>query len=117
MRIVNRDEFLKMPIGTLFSKYEPCIVHELLIKGESLIWEDGNDFIYNPISDAIKHGGSDDFANKLYDAQENGTNLTMDFDDNNMRDGCFDYDQLFAIWTKEDLKQLIDKLTSCLNNL
>lgn len=35
MRIVDRKTFLAMPIGTVFSKYEPCVFGNLCIKGET----------------------------------------------------------------------------------
>ncbi|GAH13600.1 unnamed protein product, partial [marine sediment metagenome] len=32
MKIVNRKTFLQLPIGTLFSEYEPCVFYGLFIK-------------------------------------------------------------------------------------
>jgi hypothetical protein len=112
MRIVNREEFLKLPNGTLFSKYSPCVMGELMIKEDSLT----NDFIYQDINDAIDCTGSDDFFDKLMDSQENGTELAMDFDCCG-RDGCFDEDQLFSVWSNDDRLALIKRLEECSSNV
>lgn len=109
MKIVNRATFLAMPEGTVFAKYEPCVFGELMIKGESLF----NDFCYQQIVDAIECAGSGDFADKLFDAQEQGKSLTMDFYCQG-RDGCFDDDQLFAVWELENVRGLIHRLTETL---
>lgn len=34
MKLVNYDELAKMPAGTVFRPYEPCILHEFHIKIE-----------------------------------------------------------------------------------
>lgn len=49
MRIVNRQQFLAMPAGTVYAKYEPCSFEDLCIKGDSL----PNDWFYQQIVDAI----------------------------------------------------------------
>lgn len=107
MKIVNRKEFLKQPHGILFSKYKPCILEELMIKGDSLI----NDFYYQDIGNSIDSNDSGDYADKLFDSKKNGTELKMDFYCQG-RDGLFEDDQLFAIWSDEDRKSLIDRLTN-----
>ncbi len=111
MKIVNRAQFLALPPNTLFSKYNPCFFGELEIKGET--WDHCNDFLSQQVACAIACTGSQDFADKLEDAQELGVSLAMDFDCQG-RDGCFDEDQLFAVWEPADVAALIERLTACL---
>lgn len=114
MKIINRTAFLAMPDGTVFSKYEPCVFGELLIKGKSLDGGSG-DFCYQSIVDAIASTGSGDFGDKLFDAEENGTSLPMDFDCQG-RDGTFEMDQLFAVFEPRDVRQLIERLEQALSD-
>ena len=65
MRIVNRAEFISMPAGTVFAKYEPCFFEHLQIKGESIIFENGDDYMYQDIVDATNHIGTAD----MYDVE------------------------------------------------
>lgn len=109
MRIVNRKEFLALPSMTLYSKYAPCYFEDLQIKGET--WP--HDFLTHQVADAIKCTSSENFSDKLFCAQETGCSLEMDWTCWG-RDGCFDEDQLFAVWETDDLKGLIGMLSKCL---
>jgi len=109
MRIINRQEFLNQPAGTVFTKYEPCIFGDLLIKGESL----PNDFCYQQIADAIDCNDSGEFSYKLFTSQKTGEGVPMDFDCQG-RDGCFKDNQLFAIFERADVEKLISRLKDAL---
>lgn len=109
MKIVNLEEFLSLPVGTVYMKYEPCVFEDLCVKGESL---DG-DFIFSGITFDIDCTGSDDFVDKLFDAEENKTSLKTDFDSTS-RDCLFNAGQLFAVYEKEDVERLIAKLNDSL---
>ena len=107
MRIVNLDQFVAMPAGTLFSKYQPCVFEDLCIKGDSI--EETRDFFYQPIVDTLDCGGSDEFHSMLFDAQEGGVSIPMNFHYES-RDGCFEPAQLFAVWESADVDALIARL-------
>jgi hypothetical protein len=112
MKIVKRREFLKLPAGTLYSKYVHCAFEELQIKGDSL----ANDWFYQEIASAIDNTGSDDWSNKLFKAAETGESLPMDFNCQG-RDGCFESDeQMFAIWEHYDVMALIQRLQAALSD-
>ncbi len=111
MKIVNRKTFLAMPPGTVYAKYVPCVFEELCIKGDTL--PNGNDWFYQSIADSIKSSGSDEWAHLLDESEADGRELEMDFATEG-RDGCFEDDQLFAIWSKADVAQLIGRLNECL---
>lgn len=104
MKIVDRKTFLSMPAGTVFSTFEPHVFGELMIKGDSYT----NDFVEQPIADAIESFNSYQFYDKLNAAIRDGTSLTMDFDCAG-RNGLFD-DGLFAVWEPQDVQALIKRL-------
>ena len=109
MKIVNLTTFRALPPNTVFSKYTPCAFEDLHIKGET--WE--TDFLTQSISDAIASTGTSDFMHQLDNAQQTGASVPMDFD-NACRDGCFESDQLFAVWEPQDVAALITRLQECL---
>lgn len=82
MRIIGLDEFLKMPAGTVYSKYEPVHFWDLAIKGDTLAGT--ADWFYATVSDG-------DFNTE-------------------MRDGCFEPAQLFAVWDATEVSALISRL-------
>lgn len=106
MKIVKRERFLQMRPGTLFAKYQPCYFEELSIKGVSIGSED---FSFQEIVASIDSRSSADFAEKLAAAELEGISLAMDFEIES-RDGCFDPEQLFAVFERDDLLQLLQRL-------
>jgi len=111
MKIVTAKEFLQMPANTLYSKYSPCCMGALEIKGDNV----GEiDYYSQQIVDAIDCSSSSEFIDGLLDAQENGTALKMDFNCEG-RDGLFDMGQLYAVWDNDDVKGLIARLTFCVS--
>ena len=112
MKIVNLETFRKLPPNTLFAKYQPCVFEELEIKGET--WE--YDFLVSSnLSSAIKCSSSTEFVELLDRAEKTGESLEMDFDSEG-RDGCFEKEQLFAVWEEADARALIERLKRCLPN-
>lgn len=116
MRIVNKQEFLKLPKNTVFSKYKPCVFDHFKIKDSSC--KNSNkeyiDYFYTSIHDAVDIDSTEDFIKKLDEAQKNSNfEIDMNFDVLD-RDGRFDKDQLFAVWSKEDISKLIERLKECL---
>lgn len=108
MKIIDRKTFLAMPAYTLFSKWKPCSFGPLEIKGET--W--GEDYLTQQIADAVECSDSGDFFDKCCAAAETGESLAMDLDCPG-RDGCFDLDQKFAVWEREDILALLENLAAC----
>lgn len=115
MRIVDRQTFLALPPNTLYSKYAPCFMEHLHIKMDTLPSDYASDWWEVQIADAVDCQGSADFADKLHEAEKNGTSLAMDFETQG-RDGCFDEDQLFAVWEDADVRALIERLSRCVKS-
>jgi hypothetical protein len=110
MKIVNLKQFLAMPDNTLFSKFAPCYFEGLQIK----VCNTGErDFCTQEIADAIEAHDSGEFCDKLDESLANGTSVAMDFDCNG-RDGCFDEEQLFAVYERADIEGMIELLKRCL---
>ena len=112
MKILSRKEFMKTPIGTVFSYYEPTIFHELMIKASDLSQRWETDFLYDPIIGAVKNVSSEDFALKC-EQMEKGESMLMDFEYTG-REGLFDQEQLFAVYEKGDVEKLIKRLQETL---
>jgi len=108
MKIASLKEFRAMPSGTLFMKYQPCVFDTLCAKSETL----DSDFLYENIVYEIDCTGSEDFVEKLRNAEEKGNSLLMDFDCA-ARDGAYQDAQLFAVYERKDIEMLIDKLNRC----
>lgn len=112
MRIVNIEEFMNLPKGTVYSKYEPCIFNGLMIKRENsgLI-----DFFYADLIGNVDCQDSNDYFDKCDEAQKSGISLKLDFEIMG-RDGMFDKNQLFAVYEKYDVENLIKSLKGDFNN-
>jgi len=110
MRLVTRKEFLSLPNGILFRKYEPRIFGELCIKRESI--KDIDFFVQ--YLDWIEVDGTEE-EHEVYERAEKHSSYEF-FPEWDMegRDGLFEEDQMFAIYSKEDVIGLIKLLESTL---
>lgn len=110
MRIVNKETFLKLPSNTLYCKYTSLgIFGELYIKLGSL----SNDWYYSEITGWPQGcDTSDDFYSKMGLA-EGGEEFSFDMEVGS-RDGMYEEEEYFAVFDKEDVKALINKLSSLL---
>ena len=107
MKIVNRKTFLQLPIGTLFSEYEPCVFYGLFVKTGHC----SEDYFEKELIGNVKCNSSGEFAESLEHARLDSSSVDLDFEIDG-RNGAFKMDQLYAVYEKQDIKQLIDKLVS-----
>ncbi len=106
MRVVNLEEFLKLPNGTVFSKFKSIIFDGLKMKDGTC----GTDFLYRDLLSEIECGDTSDYIEKITRMGENSNfSVSLDFDCIS-RDGMNDKNQLFAIYEKADIKGLIEQL-------
>ena len=104
MRIVNRTEFLSLPSGTVYAKYESLgILGELCIKGDTV----ANDWWYQALV-AVDREDSEEFMNIMTQAENSGVEIKLDFDCQG-RDGLFE-DQKFVVFNKKDVQDMTDLL-------
>lgn len=108
MKLVNRDTFLRLPIGTIYSKYEPCIACAPQLKDETILNSEetsGIDWFYQDLVEPNLMENMIDLISSTGRA---------DLDDAGQRDGCFDEDEYYLIWQPKDLQQLIAKLQAAI---
>lgn len=101
MRLFNRKDFLELPDGIIFAKAGKYFFHDFSVKEETL----ENDFLYIDLL-SIDNQGSDDFFEKL-DKMTIDNKLSIPMNDDCARDGCFVVDELFLVFEKEDLNNLM----------
>lgn len=114
MRIVNKQEFYKLPEGTLFAKYKPIIFDDLCIKYQNMYnhKKEPIDYVYESLLGNVDCESSGDVTDILLEAEEKGNSFKLDFDCGE-RDGLYEDDALFAIYEKEDVVEFIRKLNFC----
>ena len=112
MRIINKQEFYKMPAGTLYSEFEPDILNNLLVKGQTFYnGKEPIDYLECSLIDCID---CNEHSNILTKA-DNDSNFSFDFNyDNFGRNGIFDEDQKYMVYEKKDVEKLIEFLKGCL---
>lgn len=100
MKIHDRDQFLKLPKGTVYCKGRPYAFGDITIKHESL----ENDW-YEQTFNWIDAESSTEAFDRLYEMHDNGASYPMQ--DSVTRDGCFDDKEMFLVFEKEDVIKLI----------
>lgn len=111
MRIYNRDEFLKLPAGTIFAKGKPQYFESLSVKADSM----PNDFIYRQLVWFESHGDTGDefdLGRRFNAMVENGASFRME--QSYGRDGCFDDEDLFLVYESADLLELREIIDAAL---
>lgn len=116
MKIVNKEEFYKLPENILYSNYTNYIISELKIKLNTIYYEgisnsleEPIDFCYQSLIGNVKCKNSTDFIEILEDAKNNKTFFSLDFYCPE-RDGLYDDEQLFVIYEPDDVIELIRRL-------
>lgn len=105
MKIITRAELVKMPQGTVFAKWQPCVFEELEWFDEAVA--SGKDYR----SCVLTSGLESEDRDRLCD--EPGASVAVDLM-LSTRDGCFDDAQLYALWEADDIRRLIAHLQDCL---
>ncbi|GAG49464.1 unnamed protein product, partial [marine sediment metagenome] len=77
------------------------------IKGDSSTVTD--DFCSQSIQDAVDAEDGGEFFDILNASQKKGLSFKMDFECQG-RDGMFDADEMFAVWEKQDVMDLMTRL-------
>jgi hypothetical protein len=111
MRIVTKEEFYKLPSGTIYSEYKPIYFRGLFVKG-STSYRDGDiPYNYSEMSLICPIDNTD--TADLIDILTNnkGESIKLDFADYGGND-AYDPDQLYAIYEKRDLEHML----SIINN-
>ncbi len=92
MKVVDRKEFLKLPAGTLYTLFKPCYTDGLAIKHVTL---DNDDWFYTELIASTVEDNGDTKLN-------NGEELPFNADWMG-RDGGFDPEQMFIVYSPVDI--------------
>jgi len=107
MRILNRTEFLAMPSGTVYCKYTRMgIMDDLCVKYGSL----SNDWYYLELADFDDCDSSEEMFERLDEMEKHSHLIYPKKCDTTARDGLFDDDQLFMVYSDHDVRNIIQKL-------
>ena len=106
MRIINRKEFLSLPEGTVFSEFEPHFFDGLFIKGETV---GDDDYLEETLVGNVASTGSGNYSDIVSRAVENGQEFSLEFGATS-RNGMYDDEQLYAVYSQDDVKQLVERL-------
>lgn len=100
MKIYRRDEFVKLPAGTLFAKGHQWAFDDLCVKGETL---SPSDWYFRPLVWIESDGDSDQWS-KLDAMLETGSSEPIAAYE--QRDGSFDPTDIFLVYEPTDLAAL-----------
>lgn len=112
MKIVNRQKFLSLPKGVLYAKFDPENYEfgEIAIKENTLTQDWWNQDLIE-----VKANDSAELDNVLSKAVEEGKSFSLDYECVG-RDGLYEDDFLFAVFEKEDVIKLIERLEKTVHN-
>jgi hypothetical protein len=106
VRIVKRQELMAMPAGTVYSLGEPMAFSGLFVKGDNV----GNDFAMCSLLDDF--GEDDTDVHEIVDKLRRGDDVPLQFGELYGREGMFDDEQCYAVWSSDDVEGLAKFLMS-----
>ncbi len=115
MKIIGMKEFLKLPQGTMYQRFKPIVFGDSIEVFQGSL-DCGNDFFYKNISNEVESDDSCEYFDLLHSATEKGTSFKFDYYCGSRDGHCCEDDQMFAIYEKEDVKELLDAITNIYNS-
>jgi len=106
MRIVDRETFLGMG-EVVYSLYQPWALRGLYIKERTI--GDTGVFCKQSLIDPFMAENRDEREDILDELEWSGMPIKLNFEGEN-REVLYDENQLFAVWGKEDVLGLINRL-------
>jgi len=104
MRIYKRDEFLKLPAGTIYAKGKPCYFDGFNVKFDTLT-SNGHDVDWVCLSPMwIEAHDSGEAFDRFDEMLEHGASYPMQ--ESAGRDALYDKDEIFLVPEREDLLKL-----------
>jgi hypothetical protein len=112
MKILTREELFKQPDFTIFSVYKPCYFTGLYVFGGHFL----RDFTQMSLIGNIDYESDlGDFIKVIEESIDNSTSFKLDFEDW-MKNGLFDFDEMYAVYEEDDLKELRNIIDKALDN-
>lgn len=121
MRIVDRETFLKLPAGTVYAKWgqagaypkEQDLTHgEVAVKGETTGGVDWVALDLLPWPEDCSDSG--EWADAMVAAIKGTPTAPLEIGDCGGRDGLYDAEQLFAVFSRTEVERLIAMFQNCL---
>jgi hypothetical protein len=98
MKSMTFKEFTDLPDGVVFSYWQPCVAHGLYIRGRIIRRDNGEAFDYYEVP-LLPDQSSPDAAFEF------GLETSI-------RWGCYNFDQLYAVYNQADVDELVRLLTN-----
>jgi len=115
MRIVDRKTFLSLPSNTVYSvsswneEMPSTSITDLFIKGLTV----GNIDYYEQAIPDFDYEDVDGKLDAIEESVKSGKSIKIDLYVE-QRNAMFDEHQMYALWEKEDIEILIERLKQCL---
>lgn len=116
MKILNKLDLLKLPSGTLYSDFNDGYCDGLFIKGENIVYGDGltDDFQRFEFLSAIAPSSENGLNNMFPDIEGLDLEIDLSFSQHTLsREGYFDDDFLYAVYSKEEIMQMAFLISKC----
>jgi len=111
MKILSRADFMELPAGTIYAKGQPWCFGNINIKGDTIYTPKPIDWCYlDPCW--IEAHDSGEAGDRLDEMAATGASYPMQ--ESFGRDGCFDDDDLFLVFERDDLVSLLDHVSNAL---
>lgn len=100
MKIINKEEFLQLPEGTVFLEFKPYVFGDFKIKGETI----GRDYLEVDLNNVFLD--VDDTVTAIDEALITNSSFDVNFNVYN-RNGMFDDEQMYAVYEQNEIEKLI----------
>ncbi|MEQ4672308.1 hypothetical protein AB7W30_20065 [Providencia manganoxydans] len=115
MKIVDRTAFLKLPANTVYSLSDYKVssqrvnISGLYIKGDTVA---NVDYYEQSIPD-FEWDDTEEYVNTILAAVKDNIEIDVSFN-SETKNGLFDAEQMYVVWSKNDISSLIERLKECL---
>ena len=104
MKVYNRTDFLKLPSGIIFCKGVQWAFENMSVKCDTIYHHDSAiDFYYLDLCD-MESKNSEERCEYLEESLKNGKSYPIN--ESEMRDGCFDDENIFLVFDTFDLLKI-----------
>lgn len=116
MKILNKEQFAKTPIGTVFCTFSPCILSErLYVKSDYYVSDDGSPS-FNGVIPLCPFFETDEYGDGYTGTPDNELSYFTECFSNDTALHDFDNETLFAVFSKAEVRRMIDVLTYALSD-
>ena len=114
MRVHNRQDFMKLPAGAAFAKGKPWFFDGLQFKGDTIQNDRGENIDWYVLDLTWVDGqNSGECFTRLDEMLDEGKSYPVQ--NSICRDGCFDDEDLFLVFERDDLELLKTQVDAALS--